>query len=63
MRNHTDCGQEQQTPQAFESLQLAELLDDVAANLEQLRSLARPSKDDWRLSRTAKPLRTWRLSK
>jgi len=63
MRSHTDCGPEQQTPQAFEGLQLVELLDDVAASLEQLRSLTRPSRDDWRLSRSAKPLRTWRLSK
>ncbi|WP_156684111.1 hypothetical protein [Pseudomonas sp. GV071] len=38
---------------------------DALPRLVLLEQTAAPSKadDDWRLSRSAKPLRTWRLSK
>jgi hypothetical protein len=58
MTTHTEHTQEAPAPQGFDSLSPLLLLEP------QRREPARPKQDeDWRLSRSAKPLRTWRLSK
>ncbi|WP_160321036.1 hypothetical protein [Pseudomonas taeanensis] len=58
MTTHTEHTQEVAAPQGFDSLSPLLLLEPLN------RTPDRPKKDeDWRLSRSAKPLRTWRLSK
>ncbi|WP_158592097.1 hypothetical protein [Pseudomonas cavernicola] len=57
MTTHTEHSLEAPAQQAREALPPLLLL-------EPLGTPARPHKDDdWRLSRSARPLRTWRLSK
>jgi hypothetical protein len=57
MKRHTDSGQEKTANPALEAFPPVILLDD------EVRPLPRARKDHWRLSQSAKPLRTWRLSK
>ncbi|MBU3059767.1 hypothetical protein [Pseudomonas indica] len=54
MTRHTEHQPDTPATQGRETLPPLFLLEPPAP---------RPQKDDWRLSRTAKPLRTWRLSK
>ncbi|MGH8435026.1 MAG: hypothetical protein ACRERX_11195 [Pseudomonas sp.] len=57
MTTHTEHSPEAPAQQAREALPPMLLL-------EPLGTPTRPHKDeDWRLSRSARPLRTWRLSK